>query len=100
MTFINFEKLLQKYFENADQFTVVPRIVFLDANVQTLNDLLMPDRPSKMNVFVKTDSFFIRHRLFYSVTFQLEDGAKSSGTTMDYCIAMLPFFRKKFFKAN
>lgn len=45
MAFVNFEKLLQKYFENAEQFTVVPRIVFLDVDVHTLNGFLMRDRP-------------------------------------------------------
>lgn len=47
MAFIRFELLLQKHFENADHFTVVPKIVFLDVDVHALNHFLMRDRPGE-----------------------------------------------------
>jgi protein involved in sex pheromone biosynthesis len=47
MTFVQFEELLQKYFENSEHFTVVPKIVFLDVDVHALNSFLMRDRPGK-----------------------------------------------------
>lgn len=45
VSFIEFEELLQEYFENADHFTVVPKIVFLDVDIHALNSFLMRDRP-------------------------------------------------------
>jgi hypothetical protein len=47
MAFVHFEELLQKYFENSECFTVVPKIVFLDVDVHALNAFLMRDRPGK-----------------------------------------------------
>ncbi|CAG9802832.1 unnamed protein product [Chironomus riparius] len=43
MSFIVFEELLQKYF---DHFTVVPKIVFVDVDINALNEFLMRDRPA------------------------------------------------------
>lgn len=54
MSFIHFEELLQKYFDNADQFTVVPKIVFLDVDVHALNSFLMRDRPGEEFIEVKS----------------------------------------------
>lgn len=53
MSFIHFEELLQKYFDNADQFTVVPKIVFLDVDVHALNSFLMRDRPGEKFIMGK-----------------------------------------------
>ena len=73
MAFVHFEELLQKYFENSECFTVVPKIVFLDVDVHALNAFLMRDRPGENLllaflcfscsstisniVFIKSDSF-------------------------------------------
>lgn len=45
MSFIVFEELLQKYF---DHFTVVPKIAFVDVDINALNEFLMRDRPGKL----------------------------------------------------
>jgi hypothetical protein len=47
VSFVRFEELLQKYFDNSDHFTVVPKIVFLDVDVHALNTFLMRERPGK-----------------------------------------------------
>lgn len=59
MSFIHFEELLQKYFDNADQFTVVPKIVFLDVDVHALNSFLMRDRPGEKFIMGKKPSDFM-----------------------------------------
>lgn len=46
-SFVRFEELLLKYFKNSELFTVVPKIVFLDGNVDALNKFLMRDRPGE-----------------------------------------------------
>lgn len=49
MSFIIFEELLQKYF---DHFTVVPKIAFVDVDINALNEFLMRDRPGKFLLFI------------------------------------------------
>jgi protein involved in sex pheromone biosynthesis len=60
-SFIQFEELLQKYFDNSDHFTVVPKIVFLDADVHALNSFLMRDRPGKEFFIEKSDFMTFKH---------------------------------------
>lgn len=52
MSFVHFERLLQKYFDHSDHFTVVPKIVLLDVDVHALNSLLMRDRPGKEFIII------------------------------------------------
>ncbi|CRK91171.1 CLUMA_CG004856, isoform A [Clunio marinus] len=62
INFVNFEQLLQKYFDNADKFTVVPKIVFLDVDVTDLNNFLKHDRPVSRQKAVIGSNFGLLYR--------------------------------------
>lgn len=67
MSFVRFEALLQKYFENSDHFTVVPKIVYFDVDdLHALNSYLMRDRPGKK---INRKQFFVVAPQFYCVYF-------------------------------
>lgn len=103
MAFIHFEELLQKYFENSDRFTVVPKIVFLDVDIHALNAFLMRDRPGEEFIVgfscfscpsTISNIFFLKSGTFS----QSQEEIKSSAITMDFFIEMWLFSRRKFIK--
>lgn len=66
-SFIHFEELLLKYFENADHFTVVPKIVFLDVDVHALNNFLMRDRPGEQFIIGFKNSDYLTFERFQNL---------------------------------
>lgn len=85
VSFVGFEELLLKYFRNSDLFTVVPKIVYLDGDVNALNKFLMRARPSNL-LLIKVwlhDIF----KIFFTLLNQLQDKTKLLAVTMGFFIA-------------
>jgi hypothetical protein len=43
--FIKFEETLRTYLEDSDHFTVEPKLVYVDVDLNMLNEFLLCDRP-------------------------------------------------------